>query len=74
MTLNGKDLKGKGRSPIEVLYENLLGWTEERHEITSVRMANVPEEIRMDHLPNIATPISRVYIHDDTVLTSCEWL
>jgi hypothetical protein len=45
MTLTGKDLKENGDSPIGVLFQKLLGWTEESNVIRYVSMANVLVEI-----------------------------
>jgi hypothetical protein len=46
-----KDLEGVGRGLIDVLPQNLLGWTEEHHE-NPVRIFDDPAEIRTGRLPN----------------------
>lgn len=53
---NGKDLKGNGDSPIAVLFQNFLGWTEESYEIRYSSMANVLVEISTQQLTNTAGP------------------
>jgi hypothetical protein len=46
-----KDLEGVGRGLIDVLSQNLLGWTEEHHE-NPCRISDIPTDIRTGRLPN----------------------
>jgi hypothetical protein len=43
-------MEGSGRGVIEALFKHLLGGTEDNHG-EPVRIADVPAEVRTEHLP-----------------------
>jgi hypothetical protein len=50
--MNGKDVEGSGRGLVEVLSRHLSAGIKEEQGKHQVKVAGVPVEIRIKHLPN----------------------
>jgi hypothetical protein len=50
--MNGKNVEGSGRGPLEILSRNLYAGIKDEQETHQVKVAGVSVEIRAKHLPN----------------------